>query len=57
MMVPFRRYYHDILKNKLDTLSKVEADNKIKTEELAKKQANLKWLEDLQKRVTNIINF
>lgn len=47
----------DILKNKLDTLSKVEADNKIKTEELAKKQANLKCLEDLQKRVTNIINF
>ena len=47
----------DVLKNKLDSLSKVEADSKIKAEELAQKQANLKWLEDIQDRVTNIINF
>ena len=47
----------EVLKNKLDALSKVEADSKIKAEELAKKQANLKWLEDIQERVTNIINF
>jgi outer membrane lipoprotein SlyB len=47
----------EVLKNKLDSLSKVEADSKIKAEELAKKRANLKWLEDIQGRVTNIINF
>ena len=48
---------NNVLKNKLDSLSKVEADSKIKAEELAQKQANLKWLEDIQDRVTNIINF
>lgn len=47
----------EVLKNKLDSLSKVEADSKIKAEELAQKQANLKWLEDIQNRVTNIIKF
>ena len=47
----------EVLKKKLDSLSKVEADSKIKAEELAQKQANLKWLEDIQDRVTNIINF
>ena len=47
----------EVLKKKLDSLSKVEADSKLKAEELAQKQANLKWLEDIQDRVTNIINF
>lgn len=46
-----------VLKIKLDSLSKVEAESKIKAEELAKKQADLKWLEDIQERVTDIIKF
>ena len=46
-----------LLKIKLDSLSKVEAESKIIAEELAKKQADLKWLEDIQERVTDIIKF
>ena len=46
-----------VLNQKLDALSKTEADNKAKTEEIAKKEKNLKWLESIQNQVNNIINF
>lgn len=46
-----------ILNQKLDALSKTEADNKAKAEEIAEKEKNLKWLESIQSQVNNIINF
>lgn len=46
-----------ILNEKLDALSKTEADSKAKAEEIAQKEANLKWLESIQKKVNDIINF
>ena len=46
-----------VLNQKLDALSKTEADNKAKTEEIAKKEKNLEWLESIQNQVNNIINF
>lgn len=46
-----------ILNEKLDVLSKTEADNKAKAEEIAKKEQNLKWLENIQKQVNDIIEF
>ena len=46
-----------VLNQKLDALSKTEADNKAKAEEIALKEKNLKWLESIQSQVNNIINF
>lgn len=46
-----------VLNQKLDALSKIEADNKAKAEEIAIKEKNLKWLESIQNQVNNIINF
>jgi hypothetical protein len=46
-----------VLNQKLDALSKTEADNKAKAEEIAVKEKNLKWLESIQSQVNNIINF
>lgn len=46
-----------VLNQKLDALSKTEADNKAKAEEIAEKEKNLKWLESIQSQVNNIINF
>ena len=42
---------------KLDALSKTEADNKAKAAEIEQKEKNLKWLESIQSQVNNIINF
>lgn len=46
-----------VLNRKLDALSKTEADNKAKAEEIAVKEKNLKWLESIQNQVNHIINF
>ena len=46
-----------VLNEKLDALSRTEADSKAKAEEIAKKENNLKWLENIQKKVNDIINF
>ena len=46
-----------VLNEKLDALSKTEADSKAKEEEIATKESNLKWLESIQKQVNNIIRF
>ena len=46
-----------LLNQKLDALSKTEADSKAKAEEIAVKEKNLKWLESIQNQVNNIIHF
>ena len=46
-----------VLNQKLDALSKTEADSKAKGEEIAVKEKNLKWLETIQNQVNNIIHF
>lgn len=46
-----------VLYQKLDALSKTKADNRAKAKEIAEKEKNLKWLESIQERVNNIINF
>lgn len=46
----------DLLNKKLDELTYTEADSKLKEEEIARKEANLKWMEMIQKRVNDIIN-
>ena len=46
-----------VLNQKLDALSKTEADNKAKAAEIAQKEKNLRWLESIQKKVNSIINF
>lgn len=46
-----------ILNEKLDALSKTEADSKAKAAEIALKEQNLKWLENIQNQVNNIIQF
>lgn len=46
-----------VLNQKLDALSKTEADSKAKADEIAKKEKNLKWLESIQNQVNSIINF
>ena len=46
-----------ILNQKLDALSKTEADSKAKAEEIAQKEKNLRWLESIQGKVNSIINF
>lgn len=46
-----------VLNQKLDALSKTEADSNAKAEEIAHKKKNLKWLKSIQNQVNNIINF
>ena len=46
-----------VLEQKLDALSKTKADNIAKTEEIAKKENNLQWLESIQRKINSIINF
>ena len=46
-----------VLNDKLDALTRTEADTKAKAEEIAIKEQNLKWLEGIQKRVNNIVKF
>lgn len=46
-----------VLNEKLDALSKTEADSKAKEAEIAQKEKNLEWLENIQKRVNKIIEF
>lgn len=46
-----------ILNEKLTALSKTEADNKAKASEIALKEKNLKWLENIQKQINDIIEF
>ena len=45
------------LSKKLDELSKAETEGKMKASEIAEKEANLKWMNGIQERVNNIINF
>lgn len=46
-----------ILDNKLKELSRTETEEMLKASEIAEKEANLKWMNGIQKRVNNIINF
>ena len=46
-----------VLNEKLTALSHTEAANKAKALEIALKEKNLKWLEDIQKQINNIIEF
>ncbi len=47
----------NVLNGKLNALSQTEADNQAKAAEIAQKEQNLKWLEGIQRRVKNIIEF
>ena len=47
----------NIFNEKLDMLSKTEADNKAKADEIKQKERNLKWLVSIQDRVNSIIKF
>lgn len=46
-----------ILNDKLDALTKTEADTKAKAAEIVIKEKNLIWLENIQRRVNNIVKF
>ena len=46
-----------VLNDKLDALSRTETDSKAKAAEIAQKENNLRWLEGIQKRVNDIIEF
>ena len=46
-----------LLDEKLNALSRTEADSKAKAEEIAQKEKNLKWLIQIQERVKSIIEF
>lgn len=46
-----------VLDEKLDTLSKTQADANAKAEEIKKKQEDLKWLESIQERVNQMIKY
>lgn len=45
------------LNDKLDALTKTEADTKAKAAEIVIKEKNLIWLENIQRRVNNIVKF
>lgn len=45
-----------VLNQKLDALSKTQADSKAKADEIAKKEKKLKWLESIQNQVNSIIH-
>lgn len=46
-----------LIDQRLESLSQVEADNKLKASEIAEKQKKLQWLTSIQTRVNDIINF
>ena len=46
-----------VLNDKLDALTRTESDSKAKAAEIAQKENNLRWLEGIQKRVNDIIEF
>ena len=46
-----------VLNDKLDVLTRTESDSKAKAAEIAQKENNLRWLEGIQKRVNDIIEF
>ena len=46
-----------VLNDKLDALTKTEADTKAKAAEIVIKEKNLIWLENIQRRVNNIVKF
>ncbi|MBP9993674.1 MAG: dynamin family protein [bacterium] len=46
-----------LIDQRLESLSQVEADNKLKASEIAEKQKKLQWLTSIQMRVNDIINF
>lgn len=46
-----------VLDNKLEALSLKEDDSKAKAQDIAKNEAKLKWLQEIQQRVKNIIEF
>lgn len=46
-----------LVSDKLDDLLKTENDSKAKAAEIAKKEEELKWLENIQKQVNDIIKF
>ncbi len=46
-----------ILDNKLEALSNSEENLKVKAQEIAENEAKLKWLQNIQQRVKNIIEF
>lgn len=46
-----------LLDEKLSALSRTEADSKAKDEEIKLKEKNLKWLNDIQQQVENLIEF
>ena len=46
-----------VLNDKLDALTKTDSDSKVKAAEIAQKENNLRWLESIQKRVNDIIEF
>ena len=47
----------DLLKAKLASINKVKADTEITATEIKRKEENLKWLESIQERVDNLIEF
>ena len=46
-----------VLDTKLEALSNSEENLKAKAQEIAENEAKLKWLQDIQRRVKNIIEF
>ncbi len=46
-----------VLDSKLETLSNSEQNLKVKSQEIAENEAKLKWLQSIQQRVRNIIEF
>ena len=48
---------NELLKAKLESIKKVKADTEITATEIKRKEENLKWLESIQERVDNLIEF
>ena len=46
-----------LIDQRLETLSKVEADDKLKASEIAEKQKKLQWLTGIQTRVNDIVKY
>lgn len=46
-----------LIDQRLESLSKVEADNKLKASEIAEKQKKLQWLTDIEKRINDIVKY
>lgn len=46
-----------VLDDKLNTLSQTQADSKVKADEIARNEAKLQWLKQIQQKVKNIIEF